>query len=105
VTTMSTTTANEAATHSAKDNRRVWIWWFLVVLAASQLYFVRELLAAFALFAIAFVAIAIVVAGLYTLTKAWEFAVIRLAELRHPVLNMAQVAHVATATREDRKAA
>ena len=39
-----------------KDKGRKWMWWFLGVLAALQLYFVRELLAAFALFAVGFAA-------------------------------------------------
>ena len=34
------------------DKSRKWMWWFLGILAAMQLYFVRELLAAFALFAL-----------------------------------------------------
>ena len=74
-----------------QDTNRRWIWWFLAVVAASQLYFVRELVAAFALFAIAFVAITFVVASLYMLTKAWGLAVSRLAELRHPVMTAAAV--------------
>ncbi len=32
-----------------KDKSRKWMWWFLGVVAALQVYFVRELLAAFAL--------------------------------------------------------
>ncbi len=33
---------------------RKWMWWFLGALAALQLYFVREILAAFVLFALGF---------------------------------------------------
>src|SRR6476661_3774161 len=44
-----------------KDSNRKWMWWFLGVVLALQLYFVRELLAAFALFALGFAAIAFVV--------------------------------------------
>src|SRR5260370_7104969 len=58
-----------------KDNGRKWMWWFLGVLAALQLYFVRELLAAFALFALAFAASACTVISLYMLQKGWEGAV------------------------------
>jgi len=110
VTTKSMSNANSNATDrnrqpasQIEDSRRSWLWWFLVVLAASQLYFVRELVAAFALFAIAFAAIAFVVASLCMLTKAWELAFIRLAELRHPVMSMATVATVVHP--EERKAA
>ncbi len=73
-----------------KDNGRKWMWWFLGVLAALQLYFVRELLAAFALFALAFAAIACTVISLYMLQKGWEVAVARVAESNHPVVNLAR---------------
>jgi hypothetical protein len=79
------------------DTRRSWLWWFLAIVVASQVYFVRELVAAFALFAIAFVAIAFVVASLYMLQKSLELAVTRLAALRQPVMNMARVSNLASA--------
>jgi hypothetical protein len=74
----------------AKDNGRKWMWWFLAVLVALQLYFVRELLAALALFAMGFAAIAFVVCSLYMLQKGWQVAVERIAESGHPVVNMAR---------------
>jgi len=74
----------------AKDNGRKWMWWFLAVLVALQLYFVRELLAALALFAMGFAAIAFVVCGVYMLQKGWAVAVARIAESGHPVVNMAR---------------
>jgi predicted membrane protein len=73
-----------------KDNSRKWMWWFLGIIAALQLYVVRELLAAFALFAMAFAAIAFVIASLYMLQKAWEAGVARLAASQHPLLNLAR---------------
>ena len=73
-----------------QDKSRKWMWWFLAVAAALQLYFVRELLAAFALFAIGFSAIAFVIAALYMLQKGWELAVVRVADSQHPVANMAR---------------
>src|SRR5260370_2671100 len=73
-----------------KDNGRKWMWRFLGVLAALQLYFVRELLAAFALFALAFAAIACAIISLYMLQKGWEVAVARVAESNHPVVNLAR---------------
>jgi hypothetical protein len=73
-----------------KDNGRKWMWWFLGILAAFQLYFVRELLAAFALFTVGFAAIAFVVIGLYMLQKGWEVAVERVADSNHPVVNLAR---------------
>jgi hypothetical protein len=73
-----------------KDNGRKWMWWFLGIVAALQLYFVRELLAVFALFAVGFAAVASVVIGVYMLQKGWEVAVHRVAESGHPVVNMAR---------------
>ena len=73
-----------------KDNGRKWMWRFLGVLVALQLYFVRELLAAFVLFALAFAAIAFVIVSLYMLQKSWELAVARVADSNHPVVNFAR---------------
>ena len=52
--------------------------WLLAVAIPSQFYFIQELLAAFALFAIAFGALAFVVLSLYLLQKGWEIAVVRI---------------------------
>ena len=73
-----------------KDSGRKWMWRFLGVLVALQLYFVRELLAAFALFAMAFAAIAFVIVSLYMLQKSWEVAVARVADSNNPVVNFAR---------------
>jgi hypothetical protein len=92
-----------------EDTGRIWLWSFLAVIALAQLYVVRELLAAFALFALGFAALAFVVASLYMLQKSWELAVVRLAAFRQPVIarvtNMASVGDMARAGRENRKAA
>ena len=71
---------------STKDNRRKWMWLFLGVLAAVQLYAVRELLAAFALFVLGFGAIAFCVGFLYFLQKTWEAGVARAVASQHPVM-------------------
>jgi hypothetical protein len=73
-----------------KDNSRRWMWWFLGAVVALQAYFVWELLAAFALFALGFAAIAFVIVSLYMLQKGWEVAVARVADSSHPVVNMAR---------------
>ena len=73
-----------------KDNSRKWMWWFLAVVVALQLYFVQELLAAFAMFALGFAAIAFVVVSVYLLHKGWEVAVERVAESGNPVVTMAR---------------
>ena len=75
---------------NSKDESRKWMWWFLGTLVALQLYFVRELLAAFALFALGFVVIASIIASLYMLQKVWEVAVGRIADSQHPVVNLAR---------------
>src|SRR5215831_5463027 len=69
-----------------KDKSRKWMWWFLGVIGAMQLYFVRELLAAFALFALGFGAIAVVLGAIYMLHSGWAVLVERLAESSHPVV-------------------
>jgi hypothetical protein len=73
-----------------KDKGRRWMWWFLGIIGALQLYFVRELLAAFALFAVGFGVMAGLVVGLYMLQKSWEVVVARLAASAHPVVGFAR---------------
>lgn len=73
-----------------KDTGRKWMWSFLGAVAALQLYFVRELLAAFALFALGFAVLAVVVSGLYLMQKAWETGLSRVADSSHPVVNVAR---------------
>ena len=67
---------------NTKDSSRKWMWWFLGVVVAMQLYFVRELLAAFALFVLGFGAIAFVLGALYMLHQGWAVAVESLASGR-----------------------
>ena len=81
--------AKQSHASGQSDPRRSWLWCFLVLLVASQLYFVRELVAAFVLFAAGFGIVAVVFAGLYLLAKAWQLAINRLAELHHPAMAMA----------------
>jgi hypothetical protein len=69
-----------------KDKSRKWMWWFLAGAVALQTYFVQELLAAFALFAVGFAAIALVIGSLYMLHRGWVVAVDRIADSRHPVM-------------------
>ena len=63
----------------AKDSLRKWIWWFLGGIVALQFYFVQEILAAFALFALGFIAIALCLAPFYFLQKGWEAGLGRVA--------------------------
>jgi hypothetical protein len=72
------------------DKSRKWMWWFLAIVGAMQLYFVQELLAAFALFAAVFAVIGGLVAGGYLLHKGWVVAVERVAESGHPLVSMAK---------------
>jgi hypothetical protein len=68
-----------------KDKRRKWMWLFLGSLAAIQLYAVRELLAAFALFLLGFAAIAFCLGLVYFLHKTWEAGVMWAVRSKHPV--------------------
>jgi hypothetical protein len=69
-----------------KDKSRKWMWSFLAVVVALQLYFVRELLAAFALFAVVFLVMALAMGSVYMLVKTWATLVERLANSKHPVM-------------------
>lgn len=70
----------------SQDKSRKWMWWFLGVVVALQMYFVRELLAAFAMFAVGFAAIALVIASVYMLQKTWEAGVARIWASRNGVI-------------------
>lgn len=72
------------------DSGRKWMWWFLAALVALQMYFVQELIAAFALFAVGFGVLAVALSGLYLMQKAWESGLARVAESSHPALNAAR---------------
>ena len=94
------------------DSGRKWLWGFLAVIALAQLYVVRELLAAFAIFALGFAALAFVVVSLYMLQKSWELAMARVSAYRRPVIgmarpssNMASVANLGAVGHENQKAA
>lgn len=69
-----------------QDKGRKWVWWFLGIIAALQLYFVRELLAAFAIFALGFAVIAVCIASLYLFQTAWMAGVARLAASQNPLV-------------------
>jgi hypothetical protein len=69
-----------------KDSNRKWMWWFLAAVLAMQLYFVRELLAAFGLFVLGFGAIAFVLGAVYMLYQGWAVAVESLATSQHPAV-------------------
>ena len=77
---------NDRGKMKTNDKGRKWMWMFLGALVALQTYFVWELLAVFALFAIGFAAIASVVGSLYMLHRVWAVAVERVADSRHPVM-------------------
>jgi hypothetical protein len=71
---------------SKRDKGRKWIWIFLGTIAALQFYFVRELFAAFAIFALGFAVIGALIASLYLFQKTWEAGVARLAASQHPLV-------------------
>jgi len=69
-----------------KDKSRKWMWMFLAALVSLQVYFVWELLAVLALFAVGFAALAFVAGSLYMLHRGWALAVDRVADSRHPIM-------------------
>jgi hypothetical protein len=70
----------------AKDKSRKWMWMFLAALVSLQTYFVWELLAVFALFAVGFAALTFVAGSLYMLHRGWALAVDRVADSQHPIM-------------------
>lgn len=85
-----------------KDASRKWMWWFLIALAAVQIYFVRELLAVFALFSLGFAALAFVVFSVYLMQKGWETVLARTEQHAAPALDIARrgLAFVGVASRK-----
>ena len=75
---------------TTRDKGRKWMWWFLGVLAALQIYFVRELLAAYLLFSVGFVAVAVLMASVYILQKLWEAGLAHAARHSAPVVSFAR---------------
>jgi hypothetical protein len=73
-----------------KDVGRKWMWWFLLALVLLQIYFVRELLAAFALFAFGFAVLAVAVTGLYLVQRVWEAGLAQAEQHSGPVLSLAR---------------
>jgi hypothetical protein len=73
-----------------RDKGRNGMWWFLGTLAAMQLYFVRELLAAYLIFTFGFAALTMVVASIFMLHKAWEAGLTHTAKYARPVLAFAR---------------
>jgi hypothetical protein len=71
---------------TSNDKGRKWMWMFLAALVSLQIYFVWELLAVFALFAVGFAVIAFVVGSLYMLHRGWALAVDRIADSQHPIM-------------------
>jgi hypothetical protein len=63
-----------------RDKNWKWALGLLVAGLGSQFYFVQELVAAFAFFAIGFAALALVIGTLYMLQRGWEMAVARLVD-------------------------
>jgi len=73
-----------------QDQGRKWMWGLWGAIVLFQTYFVRELLAAFALFAVVFAVIATFAVGIYVAQKGWELAVGRVAESNHPAVDLAR---------------
>src|SRR5258706_16345218 len=74
-----------------KDKSRKWMWMFLAALVSLQVYFVWELLAVFALFAVGFAALAFVAGTLYMVHRGWAFAVDLVVDGRLPVMGATRV--------------
>src|SRR5439155_25326790 len=75
---------SHSKTKKDQDKDRKWMWRLLGTIAALQLYFVQELLAAFALFVMAFLAIAGAMVSLYMLQGGWALTGDGFAARHHP---------------------
>jgi hypothetical protein len=64
-----------------EGKNRKWAW-LLFVGVGLQFYFVQELVAAFAFFAIGLAGLVLVIVTLYLLQKGWEMGVARLVDRR-----------------------
>lgn len=64
------------------------MWWVVIALGALQAYAVREILAAFALFVVAFTAITVLVAGVYVAAFGWQYAVARIGRSSVSVVDL-----------------
>ena len=73
-----------------RDSGRKWMWWILGAVVAFQLYFVRELLAAFALFALGFAFIGVLTIGFLLLQRVWQAGLARVQQRSGPVVGLAQ---------------
>ncbi len=60
-----------------EGKRWKWAWWFLVAGVGLRFYFVQELVAVFAFFAIGFAVVAFAILSLYLLQRGWKAAVVR----------------------------
>ena len=78
------------------------MWCLVGALVTLPFYFVRELIAAFALFAIGFAAIAFVMVSLYMLQKGWEVAVARIVDTERLAAQDGLSAGCSTSRPEDR---
>jgi hypothetical protein len=67
------------------------MWVAMAIGFASQSYFVRELVAAFALFVLCCAVVGLAIACLYGLVKGWEMVVTRLAFSHRAILPIAAV--------------
>jgi hypothetical protein len=76
---------------SLNDKVRKWMWLALPVALAWQFYFVRELVAAFALFVVGCGVIGLVIASLYGLAKGWEIVATRLVSGGRAILHIAPI--------------
>src|SRR5260370_16919076 len=73
-----------------QDQGRKWMWGLLGAIALFQMYFVRELLAAFALFAAVFAVIATFAVAIYAAQKNWELPVARVSANHPPPVHFAR---------------
>jgi hypothetical protein len=69
-----------------RDKGRKWMWGFLAAGILFQFYFVWEYLTVFALFAVGFLALTLLVATAFSIQKGWEIGVAKILASQSPAV-------------------
>jgi hypothetical protein len=69
-----------------RDKGRKWMWGVLAAGILFQFYFVWEYLTVFALFAIGFLALTLLIAAVFAIQKGWEMGVAKVLASQSPAV-------------------
>ncbi|HLE36837.1 MAG TPA: hypothetical protein VI699_06795 [Candidatus Acidoferrales bacterium] len=89
-TSTSVSKAGHSATDPRADKARKWMWMLLAAIAAVQIYFVQELLAALLLFTLGFAVLGALAVAVFGLEKASRWTLAMWRRVRVAVLALAE---------------